>query len=121
MTVELDNEIANQLISRKKIKKFTEGESITVKMDKWTSQNAISLKARRIKSMKPKAKLLAEMKIRDSDAFLDFTLTQLSDLVHVLKASQDDYRGSTATEYYEILGISHLCNKFVETFFERLE
>lgn len=68
--------------------------------------------------MKPEAKVLANMKIWYPDAFDDFTLTQFSGLTHVLKASHDDYGGSTAAEYYEMLDIG---DKFVEALFERLD
>ena len=42
-------------------------------------------------------------------------------LIHALKVSHDDYGGSTAAEYYEMLGIGHLRDKFVEELLERLE
>ena len=90
-------------------------------MDKWTAQNAASLEARRVKSLKSEAKVLADMKIWYPDAFLNLNLTQFSDLVHALKASHVKYGGSTAVEYYEIPGISHLHDKFVEGLFEKLE
>lgn len=61
------------------------------------------------------------MKIWYHDAFDDFTLTQFGVLIHVLKASHDDYGGSTAAEYNEMLGIGCLRDKFVEALFERLE
>lgn len=58
-------------VSRKKIKQITGEESIAAEMDKWTYQNAASLEARRVETMKPEAKVLADMKIWYSDAFLD--------------------------------------------------
>lgn len=84
---------------------------------RWTSQNVASLETRRIENMKPEAKILANMKISYFNIFFDLTLTQFSDLVYILKASHNDYRGSTVTEYYEMLGIGHLYNKFVKALF----
>lgn len=71
--------------------------------------------------MKPETKVLADMKIWYPATFDDFTLAQFSALIHALKASHDDYGGYTAAEYYEMLGIGTLRDKFVEAFFERLE
>ena len=121
LIVESDDEVINQHISRKKTKKLIEGESIAVEMDKWTTQNAASLEARRVENLKPESKILADIKIWYHDTFFDLTLTQFSNLVHVLKASHVDYEGSTTAKYYEMLGIGHLRDKFVEKLFERLE
>ena len=55
-TVESDNEIIDQRINKKKTKKLTRAELIAIKIYKWTAQNAASLEARHIESLKPKAK-----------------------------------------------------------------
>lgn len=107
--------------AKKRAKKLKGGEQIVTEINKWSFQNAASLEARRIKTMKPEAKVLADIKIWYPDAFNDFTLTQFSSLIHALKASYNDYRGNTAAEYYEILDIGSLCHKFVEALFKRLE
>lgn len=65
--------------------------------------------------------MLADIKIWYLDAFFDLTLTQFSNLVHALKASDIKYGGSIGAKYYKILNISHLCDKFVERLFKRLE
>lgn len=61
------------------------------------------------------------MKIWYPDAFLDLTLTQFSNLVYTLKASHIEYKKSTIVEYYEMLGIGHLRDKFIEKLFKKLE
>ena len=66
------------------------------------------------KNLKPEAKVLADMKIWYPDIFFNLILTQFSNLVYALKASHIEYGGSIAAEYYKILGISHLRDKFVE-------
>ena len=63
LTVESNDNIIDQHISRKKTKKLTKRKSIAVEIDKQTIQNAASLEARRIESLKPEAKVLIDMKI----------------------------------------------------------
>ncbi len=63
LTIELDDEIIDQPISRLKTKKLTGGELIAIKIDKWIAQNAASLEAKRVESLKPEAKMLPDMKI----------------------------------------------------------
>lgn len=121
MTIESDNDMANEPVSKKRAKKLKRGEQIAVEMNKWSFQNAASLEARHVKTMKPEAKVLADIKIWYPDAFNDFTFTQFSGLIHALKASHDDYRGNTVAKYYKMLDIGSLYNKFVEALFKRLE
>lgn len=71
--------------------------------------------------MKLEAKVLADMKIGYLNAFDDFTLIQFSGLIYTLKATHHDYGGSIIAKYYEMLGVGHLRNKFVEALFKRLE
>lgn len=90
-------------------------------MDKWTAQNTTSLELRHVESLKPEIKVLVDIKIWYLNAFFDLTLTQFSNLVHASKAGDIKYGGSIITKYYKILNISHLCDKFVERLFEKLE
>lgn len=64
--------------------------------------------------MKPKVKVLANIKIQYSDIFFNLTLTQFNDLIYALKTGHNDYRRSIVIEYYEILEIDYLCDKFVK-------
>lgn len=80
-----------------------------------------SLEVKRIKTLKPEVKVSANVKIWYLNTFLDLILTQFSDLIYVLKASYVEYGRSTATEYYKILCIGHLYDKFVRSFFEKLK
>lgn len=61
------------------------------------------------------------MKIQYFNNFLDLTLTQFSGLVYTFKASHNDYKRSNIIEYFKMLEINHLYNKFVKIFFEKLE
>lgn len=120
-TVKSDNNMINELVNKRKVKKLIGKEQIAVEMSKQSSQNTASLEARCIKIIKPKVKVLIVMKIWYLAVFEDFILTQFNALIYTLKTSYDDYRGSTIAEYYEILGIGKLRDKFVEVFFKRLE
>lgn len=107
--------------TKKKAKKLTGGEQIASEMSIWTSQNMASLEARRSEGMKPEAKVIADMKICYPYAFEDLNLAKFSVLIHALKASNKDYGGSTAAEYYCMLRAGTLRDLFVERFFEALE
>lgn len=56
------------------------------------------MEARPIEIMKAEVKLLADMKIGYLDTFDDLILTQLSGLIHALKATYYDYGRSTIAE-----------------------
>lgn len=71
--------------------------------------------------MKPKAKVLANIKIWYSDIFFNLTLIQFSDLIYTLNANHDDYRKNIAAEYYKILGIGHLYDKFIKKPLKKLK
>lgn len=62
-TIESDDDMIDEPVNKKKVKKLTGGEQIAVEISKWSSQNAASLEARRVEIMKPEAKVLADMKI----------------------------------------------------------
>ncbi len=121
LIVESDDEIIDQPISRKRTKKLIRRESFAVKIDKWTTPNIASFEARHIESLKPEVKVLTDMNIWYPDTFFDFTLAQFSDLIHNLKTSHVEYGGNPTAEYYEMLGIGHLRDKFIENFFEKQE
>lgn len=61
------------------------------------------------------------MKIQYPDIFLNFTLTQFNGLIYTLKTYYNNYIESTTIEYYEILEIGHLYDKFVKKFKKKLE
>lgn len=71
--------------------------------------------------MKPKVKVLADMTIEYPDTFENLTLTQFSCLIHAFKATNHEYRRSTAAYSYKMLGIGHLYEKFVKEVFEKLQ
>lgn len=71
--------------------------------------------------MKLEVKVLVDIKIWYLTTFDNFTLTKFNTLIHVLKASHNDNERSTKAEYYKMLGIGILSDKFVEAFFKRLE
>lgn len=98
MVIKSNDDKIDQLVSRKKIKKLTEIESIITEMNKGVFQNAASLKARLVKNMKTKVKVLVNMKIWYPDTFFDLILTQFSGLIHTLKAKHDDNRRSIVIE-----------------------
>lgn len=121
MVIELDNNIIDQPVSRIKIKKVTKGEFIAVKINKQTFQNITSLEIRRVENMKPEAKILVDIKIYYPIAFFDLILTQFSSLIHILKANHDNYGRNITAEYYKILEIGHLHDKFDEKLLEKLK
>lgn len=61
------------------------------------------------------------MKIQYSNIFLNFTLTQFSVLIYTLKTCYNNYTENTTIEYYKILEIGHLYDKFVKKFLKKLE
>lgn len=69
MTIKSNNKIVNELIRRKKVKKFTRRKSIVTKINKQISQNVASLKARYIKTMKFKAIIFVNMEIEYLNIF----------------------------------------------------
>lgn len=111
----------DESVNKKKVKKLIRKEQIVAKISKQSFQNAASLKTRCIEIMKPEAKILTDMKIKYSAIFDDFTLTQFSTLIYALKVNYNNYRRCTITEYYKMLGIATLYNKFIKAFFKRLK
>lgn len=79
------------------------------------------MKTRRIENIKPKIKVLVNIKIWYLNAFFNLILTQFNDLVYALKASHDNYEENITTEYYQMLEIGYLYYKFIKTLFERLK
>lgn len=75
MTIESNDKMTNESVSKKKIKKFTRKKSSVTKIDKQTSQNVIDLEARRIDIIKLKAKVFTNIKIALINAFDNLTLT----------------------------------------------
>ena len=121
ITIKLNNEIIDQLIRRKKIKKLSRKKLIAIEMGKQIAPNATMLEPQLIKNLKLEVKILTDMKICYIDTFLDLILIKFSELVYALKASYVEYRRNTAAKYYKMLSIGHLGDKFVETLFETLE
>ncbi len=79
------------------------------------------LETRYIKTLKSEVKVLADIKIWYPNISLDLILTQFNDLIHILKASHNNYKGNIATKYYKMLKIGHFYEKFVEKLLEKLE
>ena len=80
-----------------------------------------SLDACRLEGIKPEAKVIADMKICYPDVFEDLNLAKFNALIHALKASNEDYEGSTIVEYYCMLKAGTLQDLFVKSFFKVLK
>lgn len=65
----------------------------------------VSLIAYCSKRIKPEAKIIVDIKIYYPDVYEDLNLAKFSILIYAFKASNEDYRGNTAEEYYYMLRI----------------
>lgn len=90
-------------------------------MNKQNSQNAVSLEARRVKIIKLDTKILVDIKIYYLTFFRNFILAQFSALIYALKINHDNYKKNSAAEYYKIVSINTLYDKFINLFFKKLK
>lgn len=78
------------------------------------------MKTKYVEIIKPKIKVLLNIKIWYSAIFNNFILTQFKILIHALKTSYKTYKKKYVTKYYKMLDMSISYHKFLKLFFKKL-
>lgn len=90
MVIEFGNDIVNKLVSKIKAKNLTKKSIQQLRLINRVLKIWLIQKSDILKIIKPETKVLANIKIRYSNTFNNFTLTQFSGLIYILKVNHDD-------------------------------
>lgn len=107
--------------STRKEKKATRGEIITVEMNRWIMQNAVTLEQCKTEKMIEEIQTMKDIKKNYAEAIQELCFSQLNALIRALQVMGSNYRRYIISQYYLLLTKRLLWDQFIKQLFETLE